>query len=386
MTTNFPSRGRHPVELFSFGAKPMDSVELVAASYGSASVWNSTRTYSRHGYFVWKSARNVWVVSYVIQSIPTYSKTSPVTHLLISNRTAIAPNCECDSLALQPVHKTKCKTWRKTLRVIFLTAGFFHPPNGFWRELSEEGERQTKYRCACVPGKIKSTPEKVNWWFISSKNTTGASIWQGHIERRKCISNTNKNKIAKVDVEKPTCNFDQMPLKKWRRRVSCTLPSTFQNIEKEVTSWRIVTLVIIKNTQRVDEKQVCTCSEHCWRSNVRVWPLDVSHASASLHCCCYVAKTEGERWASSGHITPLLPAKPPTHPLLSQPKKFWTLAKLVTPDVPPTDFITERKRERKRCLSVMKSEGETSRRCRLSQQHLDFQGEKLSTKRHRQDP
>ena len=33
---------------FFFGVKPMDSVKLVAASYGSASVWNSTHTYSEY--------------------------------------------------------------------------------------------------------------------------------------------------------------------------------------------------------------------------------------------------------------------------------------------------------------------------------------------------
>ena len=66
-TTNFSSRGRHSVEFFFFcgRAKPMDSVEVVAAPYGPASVWNSAQTYSWYGYFVWESARNVWVVSHV---------------------------------------------------------------------------------------------------------------------------------------------------------------------------------------------------------------------------------------------------------------------------------------------------------------------------------
>ena len=47
-TTNFPSRGHHSAELFFFGAKPMDSVESVVASYGPVSVWNSAHTYSRY--------------------------------------------------------------------------------------------------------------------------------------------------------------------------------------------------------------------------------------------------------------------------------------------------------------------------------------------------
>ena len=76
-TTNFRFWSSSPLSwTFFFWRETKDSVELVAASYGLASVWNRAHTYSRYGYFVWESARNVWAFSSVIQSIPTYSKTS----------------------------------------------------------------------------------------------------------------------------------------------------------------------------------------------------------------------------------------------------------------------------------------------------------------------
>ena len=75
-TTNFRFWSSSPLSWTFFWRETKDSVELVAASYGLASVWNRAHTYSRYGYFVWESARNVWAFSSVIQSIPTYSKTS----------------------------------------------------------------------------------------------------------------------------------------------------------------------------------------------------------------------------------------------------------------------------------------------------------------------
>ena len=57
------------LNFFFFWRETKDSVELVAASYGLASVWNRAHTYSRYGYFVWESARNVWAFSSAIQSM-----------------------------------------------------------------------------------------------------------------------------------------------------------------------------------------------------------------------------------------------------------------------------------------------------------------------------